>query len=118
MLDIIMLYVFLVVLSVIVMFTIMLQNINMIDECKNHYNYLTSDCMLSNITRSGFGNYLGIICTLTIIPVIFFLMFFIMDYLKMKTYYKNPQVFNLNKYLDNLLDINEVDLTLIKSFNK
>lgn len=89
--------------------------------------YLDNDCMLSNITESRLGNMLGIIYVLTVIPTLFFLMFYVMDVLRVKTYYKDipmkkdsysinklfkiPSKSNYFKFED---IINNIDLSHIK----
>lgn len=82
-------YFFTTTTSCIIMFYIMIQRIHMLRRKDIFFNYLCKDCMLSVFTETKYGNMLGIVCVLLNIPVLFFIMFFIMDYLKIKQYYKN-----------------------------
>ncbi len=86
--SIIFVYFFTTTASCLIMFYMMIERIYMIRRNDVFYNYLNNDCMLS-VLETKHGNLLGIIFVLTNIPVLFFIMFFIMDYLKIKQYYKN-----------------------------
>lgn len=83
-------YFFTTTTSCIIMFTIMIKRIYMIRRNDVFYIYLNNDCMLS-VLETKYGNVLGVVCVLTNIPVLFFLMFFIMDYLRIKQYYKDKE---------------------------
>lgn len=85
----ILIYISCVLLSLGVFFYIMIGRINMSMDFPDFCTYLDNDCMLSNITESRIGNMLGIIYVLTVIPTLFFLMFYVMDVLRVKTYYKD-----------------------------
>lgn len=82
-------YFFTTTTACVTMFYIMVQRIHMLRRKDVFFNYLCKDCMLSVFTETKYGNMLGIVCVLLNIPVLFFIMFFIMDYLKIKQYYKN-----------------------------
>ena len=93
-------------LSITIIFQLMINRIKMMKVCDDHYNYLKYDCMMSNITETKYGNQIGIISTIFVIPVIFFLMFYIMDVLRLKTYYKN-YIIDKNKLSIINFDINK-----------
>lgn len=123
----ILIYMCCVLLSLGVFFYIMIGRINMSMDFPDFCTYLDNDCMLSNITESRIGNMLGIIYVLTVIPTLFFLMFYVMDVLRVKTYYKDipmkkdsysinklfkiPSKSNYFKFED---IINNIDLSHIK----
>ena len=123
----ILIYISCVLLSLGVFFYIMIGRINMSMDFPDFCTYLDNDCMLSNITESRIGNMLGIIYVLTVIPTLFFLMFYVMDVLRVKTYYKDipmkkdsysinklfkiPSKSNYFKFEDM---INNIDLSHIK----
>lgn len=131
MIFIIFIYIFLVILSISIMFYMMTSRIKMMKVYTDHYDYLKNDCILSNITETKYGGYLGILSSIFIIPVLFFIMFHVMDVLRIKTYYKNYvmtkdtlsfmnfNVFdirgNMNLYLDKCLDKYENNICINKS---
>ena len=104
MVEFIFAYLFSFVLSIIIIFWILTNRIKMMNEYNDHYKYLRYDCMIANITETKYGNQIGILSTIFVIPVMFFLMFHVMDILKFNMYYKKHKIL---KYKNSLKKISE-----------
>ncbi len=102
-------YAVLVTLSMIIMFYLMIERIKMMYRYTDHYDYLRNDCMISNITETKIGQNLGVFYTVTIIPIIFFLIFHVMDVLRIRTYYKN--------YVIDKDKLSSIDFNIVRDIN-
>ena len=102
--------------SCIIMFDIMIKRIYMMRRNDAFYNYLNNDCMLS-VLETKYGNILGVICVLTNIPVLFFLMFFIMNYLRIKQYYKDKEQYSIKNGTIDFFKTELINTHLLNNFN-